>query len=136
MSKETAQRAEHRYNLLDENCASRQAVELIGNKWTMLVMFALAGGPKRYNEMQRMIVNVSQKMLTQTLRELEESGLVRRQVYPVIPPKVVYSLTPLGETLLDPILAIKRWSETYIDQVIDFRKNYQQKKDQEESQAC
>lgn len=121
MAEETMQTAKPHYNALDENCASRQAVELIGNKWTMLVVFALAGGTKRYSEMKRMIVNVSQKMLTQTLRDLEQSGLVRRQVYPVIPPKVEYSLTPLGETLLDPILAIKRWSETYMDQVTAFR---------------
>lgn len=129
MAEKTTQTAEHHYNVLDENCASRQAVELIGNKWTMLAVFALAGGTKRYSEMKRMIVNVSQKMLTQTLRDLEQSGLVRREVYPVIPPKVEYSLTPLGETLLDPILAIKRWSETYMDQVTTFREQFEQSSD-------
>jgi DNA-binding HxlR family transcriptional regulator len=127
MVEERMPTAEHHYHLLDENCASRRAVELIGNKWTMLVIFALAGGTKRYGEMQRMIVDVSQKMLTQTLRELEESGLVHREVYPVIPPKVEYSLTPLGETLLDPILAIKHWSETYMDQVTAFREQSTQR---------
>lgn len=126
MSDNTASSAEHHYHALDENCASRQAVELIGNKWTILVLFALAGGTKRYSDLRRMIVNVSQKMLTQTLRELEESGLVHREVYPVVPPKVEYSLTALGETLLDPILAIKRWSETYMDQVTAFREKFQQ----------
>jgi len=127
MVEERTEIVEPHYHLLDEKCASRRAVELIGNKWTMLVVFALAGGTKRYSEMKRMIVNVSQKMLTQTLRELEESGLVRREVYPVIPPKVEYSLTPLGETLLDPILAIKQWSETYMDQVSAFREQSAQR---------
>jgi DNA-binding HxlR family transcriptional regulator len=117
MSEPAAQTTEHQHNFLDENCASRQAVELIGNKWTILVLFALAGGTRRYREMQRMIVGVSQKMLTQTLQNLEQSGLVRREAYPVIPPKVEYSLTPLGQTLLDPILAIKRWSDSYMDEV-------------------
>jgi len=131
MADQTNQIAEHRYNALDEHCASRQAVELIGNKWTMLVVFALAGGTKRYSEMRRMIVNVSQKMLTQTLRELEQSGLVHREVYPVIPPKVEYSLTPLGETLLDPILALKRWSETYMEQVTAIREQLKRGDDQQ-----
>jgi DNA-binding HxlR family transcriptional regulator len=112
---------EHRHGFLDEKCASRQAVELIGNKWTILVLFALAGGTRRYREMQRMIVGVSQKMLTQTLHTLEQSGLVHREVYPVIPPKVEYSLTPLGQTLLDPILAIKQWSDTHMQEVLAAR---------------
>jgi DNA-binding HxlR family transcriptional regulator len=105
------------HGFLDENCASRQAVELIGNKWTILALFALAGGTRRYREMQRMIVGVSQKMLTQTLQNLEASGLVHRQAYPVIPPRVEYSLTPLGQTLLDPILAIKQWSDRHMGEV-------------------
>ena len=117
MTDQTTWKCSHNYDVLDENCSSRQAVELIGNKWTILVIFALAKGTKRYNEIHRMIVGVSQKMLTQTLRKLEDNGLVHREVYPVIPPKVEYSLTPLGKTLLDPIFAIKRWAETYIDEV-------------------
>lgn len=121
MAAQTTQPTEHRFGFLDENCASRQAVELIGNKWTILVIFALAGGTKRYSEMRRMIVGVSQKMLTQTLQTLEQCGLVHREVYAVIPPKVEYSLTPLGQTLLDPILAIKRWSDTYMEQVTAIR---------------
>lgn len=117
MTHRTAQSEEHQYNLLDENCASRQAVELIGNKWTILVIFALVSGTKRHSEIKRMIPGVSQKMLTQTLRNLEQSGLVYREVYPVIPPVVEYSLTALGKTLLDPILAIKHWSDTYMAEV-------------------
>jgi len=105
------------YNILDDRCSSRQAIELIANKWTILVLYALAGGTRRYNELQRLISGVSQKMLTQTLRTLETNGLVHREVYPVVPPKVEYWLTPLGETLLEPITAIKRWAETHIEDV-------------------
>lgn len=116
--------SENPFDVMDEECSSRQAVELLGNKWTILVIFSLVDGTKRYSEMKRMIEGVSQKMLTQTLRNLEHSGLVHREVYPVIPPKVEYSLTPLGETLLDPILAIKRWSQTYMDEVIAAREQF------------
>lgn len=129
MTDGTTQPEEHQYNVLDENCSSRQAVELIGNKWTILVIFALVGGTKRYNEMKRMIVGVSQKMLTQTLRNLEHNGLVHRKVYPVIPPIVEYSLTALGKTLLDPILAIKQWSDTYMAEVNATREQLERSQD-------
>jgi len=117
MSDEVRPPCPRRYDILDENCSSRQAIDLIANKWTILVMYALAGETRRYNELQRMISGVSQKMLTQTLRSLEADGLVHREVYPVIPPKVEYWLTPLGETLLEPIAAIKQWGETYMRDV-------------------
>jgi len=89
------------------------ALELIADKWAVIVIFALLGGTRRYGELQRQVTGISQKMLTQTLRKLERDGLVRRTVYAVIPPKVEYALTPLGETLVDPLNAMCRWAQEY-----------------------
>ena len=104
-------------NILDKNCQSRQVFELIANKWTAIIIYRLAQGTKRYSELQREIGGVSQKMLTQTLRSLERDGIVKRKVYPVIPPMVEYSLTPLGEKLIEPVCMLCKWAETYIPQV-------------------
>ncbi len=78
---------------------------------------ALSFGIGRHGQLKRKIGGISQKMLTQTLRALERDGIVKRRVYPVIPPRVEYRLTPLGRTLLDPLKAICRWSETHLPQV-------------------
>ncbi len=101
-------------NVFDARCGSQQVLDLIANRWSTLVIYALADGPHRYSQLQRRIGGVSQKMLTQTLRRLERDGLVLRQVYPVVPPKVEYSLTPLGRTLIDPLRAICRWAEQHL----------------------
>lgn len=103
--------------VFDVDCPAQQALERIANKWTVIVVCALAEGTKRYSELQREIGGVSQKMLTQTLRELEHDGLVERKVYPVVPPKVEYSLTPLGLTLVKPLKAICKWAETHIHEL-------------------
>lgn len=89
----------------------------IGGKWTALVIRSLAGRTLRYNELQRAVAGISQKMLTQTLRALEEDGLLARKVYPVIPPMVEYSLTPLGRTLVNPLDAICDWAENHLPKI-------------------
>jgi len=89
------------------------ALDLIADKWALIVIAALTGGPRRSGDLQREIVGISQKMLTQTLRKLACAGLVRRTVYPVIPPKVEYALTPLGETLMGPLEVMCEWAEEY-----------------------
>ncbi len=101
-------------DVFDPRCGSQRALDLIANRWTALIIYALAGGAQRYSQLQRRIGGVSQKMLTQTLRKLERDGLVRRQVYPVVPPRVEYSLTPLGRTLTGPLKAICRWAEEHL----------------------
>ena len=108
-------------NAYSVTCPAHKILARLLSKWTGLVVRCLSIQTMRYSDLRRAIGGISQKMLTQTLRKLENSGLVHREVYPVVPPKVEYSLTPLGETLLDPILAIKRWSETYIDEVMAAR---------------
>jgi DNA-binding HxlR family transcriptional regulator len=104
-------------DVLNASCPSRQALSVIADKWTVLTIYALARGTKRYSELQRMIGGVSQKMLTQTLRELEQEGLVERKVYPIVPPMVEYSLTPLGRTLQEPLSAICKWAEEHLPEL-------------------
>jgi len=82
---------------------SALVVSLLADKWTIPVIHALARGTKRTGELRRALSGVSQKMLTQTLRALEEQGLIRRTVYPVVPPRVEYGLTPMGESLNRPL---------------------------------
>jgi DNA-binding HxlR family transcriptional regulator len=104
-------------NVLNPNCGSRRVLELIADKWTILVIYVLARGTRRYGQLQREIGGITQKMLTQTLRKMEDDGLITRTIYPVIPPKVEYSLTELGQTLLEPLSAICRWAESHLDEV-------------------
>ncbi len=89
-----------RYNAWDARCPSRRLLDLIADKWTTLVLVALTPAPKFYSQIRRDVSGISHKMLSQTLRTLEEQHLVRRTVYPTVPPRVEYALTPLAETLV------------------------------------
>jgi DNA-binding HxlR family transcriptional regulator len=109
-------------NVFDARCGSQRVLALIANRWTALVIYALADGTRRYSDLRRRIGGISQKMLTQTLRKLEHDGLVERRAYPVIPPKVEYSLTPLGRTLIVPLRAVCRWAETHLPELDSARK--------------
>lgn len=105
-------------NLYAETCPSRKVLDRIGDKWTPLIFGLLEHGPRRFSELQRAIGGISQKMLTQTLRGMERDGLIRRTVYPEVPPRVEYQLTPLGETMCEPIKAILRWTEEHYAEVV------------------
>jgi DNA-binding HxlR family transcriptional regulator len=106
-----------------EDYPSRQLLALIGDKWTPIVLYVLGGGTKRYGEMQRHLPDVSKKMLTQTLRALEEAGLVRRTVYAEVPPRVEYDLTALGGDFLEPVTALCRWATEHPDELAAVRSN-------------
>jgi len=108
---------ETRAPLLTRNSRTRSVVELITDKWTVCIIDTLQSGNKRLSELQREIDGISQKMLIQTLRHLEHDGLVSRKMYPVLPPKVEYSLTPLGETLISPLNALCRWAKDHLEEV-------------------
>jgi len=102
---------------MDAQCPSRLVLDRIADKWTALIIQVLALGTKRYAGLQREIGGISQKMLTQTLRSLERDGLVQRTVHPVVPPKVEYSLTKLGRTLIEPLQGLCRWSEKHLGEL-------------------
>ncbi len=104
-------------SVMNPTCLSRIVLDRIADKWTALIIHVLASGTRRYAVLQREIGGISQKMLTQTLRSLERDGLVARKVHPVVPPKVEYSLTPLGRTLIEPLRAICQWSEKHLAQL-------------------
>lgn len=113
------------YNVLDATCPSRQVLNLITDKWSVLVIYSLISGPCRYTQLQKNIHGISKKMLTQTLRQLEKDGLVARYVYDIIPPRVDYSLTPLGKTLIEPLTALCNWAQNHMEAVEAARKRYQ-----------
>jgi DNA-binding HxlR family transcriptional regulator len=106
------------------NCPSRQVLDLIGDKWASLLILLLTDEPKRFSMLQRSIQGISQKMLTQTLRRLERDGLISRTLYPEVPLRVEYALTPLGETLCAPISALVNWAEEHIDEVSAAQNTY------------
>ncbi|HVV63310.1 MAG TPA: helix-turn-helix domain-containing protein [Pseudolabrys sp.] len=96
---------------LPEECrAVSEVLSRVGDKWTVLVVSTLGGGPKRFNELRRALGSISQRMLTLTLRALERDGLVTRTVFPTIPPRVDYELTKLGRSLLEPVNGLSAWA--------------------------
>jgi DNA-binding HxlR family transcriptional regulator len=113
---------------MDPECDSRKVLDRIADKWTTLIIHVLSSGTKRHGELQRQISGVSQKMLTQTLRSLENDGIVNRKIYPVVPPMVEYSLTPLGRSLIEPLEAICRWAEEHLPELEAARERAQRAK--------
>lgn len=107
-----------------DSCLTREILDRIGDKWSVYVIDALADATKRFGELRRQIDGISQRMLTITLRALERDGLITRQMYPVIPPRVEYSLTPLGRSLLAIVEALVTWSGDHISDVEQARRRY------------
>lgn len=92
-------------------CPVRNVLDRVGDKWSMLILIALAAGPSRFSALARGVPDISKRMLTQTLRDLERDGFVARRVFPTKPPSVEYRLTALGIALLDPLARLVRWAE-------------------------
>ena len=107
-----------------EGCEVREILDRIADKWSLLAIALLEGRTLRFNELRREIDGISQRMLTVTVRQLERDGLVTRTVYPVVPPRVEYALTPLGRTLHSTIQALVTWTETHQDEVVAARAAY------------
>jgi DNA-binding HxlR family transcriptional regulator len=93
------------------NCPIRGVLDRIGDKWSTLLVLTLAERPHRFGELRRAVPDISQRMLTQTLRELQCDGLISRKVHPTTPPSVEYALTPLGRSLLEPLFHLIRWAD-------------------------
>jgi DNA-binding HxlR family transcriptional regulator len=100
-------------------CPCRDVLDLIANKWSTLAIGALEDGPQRFGTVARRLEGVTPKVLTATLKRLENSGLIDRTVYPEVPLHVEYSLTSLGETLVGPLAALRMWAEEHIDDISD-----------------
>lgn len=107
-------------------CPSRTVLEVLANKWTLLVLGALRhyDRPMRFNELRRVLSGITQKMLTQTLRTLERDGLVVRTVYPTIPPRVEYGITPLGLDAGDLLSMIGVWAQDHLPEIAAARESY------------
>lgn len=97
---------------VDTNCPVRGVLDRIADKWSMLLVMQLASGPRRFNQLRREVPDISQKMLTQTLRELQRDGLVARRVFETNPPSVEYRLTELGESIIVPFGHLIRWASS------------------------
>ncbi|HZR39389.1 MAG TPA: helix-turn-helix domain-containing protein [Ktedonobacteraceae bacterium] len=114
-------------NAYSAACPARQVLDLIADKWSIFIISSLESRSLRFAELERQIGGISQKMLTQTLRNLERDGLVQRTVYPEVPPRVEYALTPLGRTICMPLAEIIRWSEENITAVMAAQQNYDER---------
>jgi DNA-binding HxlR family transcriptional regulator len=93
------------------HCPVRDVLDRIGDKWSILLIMTLASRPRRFSELHRAVRDISKRMLTQTLRDLERDGLITRHVYPTTPPTVEYRLAPLGQSLLDPMANLIVWAD-------------------------
>ena len=105
------------FDVMERECPTREVLDRIADKWTMLVVLALEGGPMRFSQLKRRIVGVAQKMLTQTLRGLERDGLVCRRVFPTVPVTVEYTLTPLGHSLSDAVAVVRSWTYGHMAEI-------------------
>ncbi|VBB05080.1 Hypothetical protein LUCI_0286 [Lucifera butyrica] len=106
-----------KFKNMEYHCSMELTLALIGGKWKSLILWHLGEQTLRFSELRKLLPQVTQKMLTQQLRELEENGLVHRFIYTQIPPKVEYSLTPAGKSLLPILATLCQWGQNYANQV-------------------
>jgi DNA-binding HxlR family transcriptional regulator len=114
-------------NVYDRSCPARLIIDHLADKWAVLIVGRLAAGTLRFAQLRRAIDGISQKMLTSTLRDLERDGLVTRKLYASVPPKVEYTLTPLGGSLVNKVEELCRWAEANVDQVLKARKEFDER---------
>ena len=111
-----------------EDCRNLSSIlALVGDKWTVLIVVLLGDGPRRFNEIKRMVGGISQRMLTFTLRGLERDGLVTRPVFPTTPQRVEYELTPLGSTLWEAVEPLGAWARAHVSEILLSRKQFDAK---------
>ena len=107
-----------------KGCASREVLDLIADKWTVLIIHSIAIETLRHNEIARALGDISQKVLTQGLRKLERNGIITRTIYPVVPPRVEYALTPLGRSLLVALRGLTSWAQGNFPAVVTARERF------------
>lgn len=108
----------------NDECPIRNVVAQIGDKWSVLILFALVDGADRFNSLKSRVMGISQRMLTQTLRDLEREGYVNRTVYPEVPVRVEYSLTEMGRDLVKPLYQLVSWADKHHEDIKRSRKAY------------
>ncbi len=108
----------------DEECPIRNVIAQIGDKWSMLILFALVDGADRFNALKSRILGISQRMLTQTLRDLEREGYVKRTVFPEVPARVEYELTEMGRGIVKPLYQLVVWAGEHHDDIKNSRIAY------------
>jgi DNA-binding HxlR family transcriptional regulator len=111
-------------NPFNADCPSRDILELIGSKWSLLILCLLKAGPMRTGAMMRSINGLSQKMFTQTVRDLERSGVIERMSYPEVPPRVEYKLTAMGETLSSLVFQVEQWVVQHYAPILEAQAEY------------
>lgn len=112
-------------DLFDPACPTRHALDRIGDKWTVMIVEILAAtGPVRFTELRSRVRGVTPKVLTQTLRSLERDGLVDREVFAEVPPRVEYTLTPIGASLRAPLAAVRAWAETHVSAIVGAQQRF------------
>lgn len=107
-----------------DGCPMRDILDHIDDQWTLLVLHSLDGGTLRFNELMRVIGDVSKQMLSTTLKRLEEDGFVLRTVYPEVPPRVEYEFTPLGRSFMVPMRGLVEWANRHHEAIRDARRQY------------
>lgn len=115
-----------------DNCGARAVLDRVGDKWSMYVIMVLGGGTKRFSDLRREIEAITPRMLTVTLRSLERDGLISRKVYAVVPPRVEYTLTQLGATLVDSVTPLIGWANSHRREIEDARADYDRKRDSDQ----
>ncbi len=113
-----------RWNMLDAGCPTRQVLDRIADKWTLLVVAALGPKTLRFSELRRAVGGITQKMLAQTLRQLERDGMVSREVIATVPVTVRYTLTPLGSSLTATVEVIRQWAYSHMEEIEAARAAY------------
>ncbi len=124
MSDSTPLETGRRFDVFSSRCPTRQVLDRIAEKWTVLIIGRLANGTMRFAQLRRSVDGISQKVLTNTLRGLERDGIVTRRVYASVPPRVEYTLTDLGRSLCDLVEGVCRWAEANIERVQHARAAY------------
>lgn len=115
---------EKTYNVYAKECPARLTFDRISNKWTLFILYLLRQRSIRFNQLLREIEGISQKMLSQTLKQLERDGMISREVFPTVPVTVEYSLTPLGQTLTQTVGLMVEWAQQHGDAVLAAQRAY------------
>lgn len=120
-------KSDKRVFLNNEACPIRNVVAQIGDKWSVLILFSLVDGSDRFNSIKSRVIGISQRMLTQTLRDLEREGYVNRTVFPEVPARVEYELTDLGRDLVKPLYQLVTWADKHHEDIKLSRKSYDER---------